>query len=388
MNYRENPKNSDKLSLLGFGCMRFPKNEQETEELLLYAIENGINYFDTAYIYGNSEEVLGRILAKNNKRKDVKIATKTFPALIKKYSDFDKYFNRQLERLQTDYIDYYFIHMLTDVLMWQRLVDLGAIDWINSKKADGSIKNIGFSYHGGRDEFIKICDDFAWEFCMIQYNYLDEYKQAGKSGLQYANKKGLPVMIMEPLRGGRLANNLPKKALEAFFKADVQRTPAEWSFRWIYNHEEVTCVLSGMSDMKMLKENIAVVKSSKINSLTEAELLIIEEAKQAIEETIKVNCTGCNYCMPCPQGVDIPTCLSCYNNTVIEGRMPAIAKYFMQTCFKKEPSIASKCNKCGKCEKHCPQNIEIIKELENTKKALEKFYLKPIRWGARKFMKL
>jgi len=198
MNYRVNPKNNDKLSILGFGCMRFTKDEKELEKQIIYAIENGVNYFDTAYIYPNSEVALGRVLAKGY-RDRVKIATKMPPYLIKKYEDFDKIFNAELGRLQTTYIDYYLIHMITDVNIWSRLVSLGVLDWIKEKKEKGQIINIGFSYHGGKDEFIKIVDVFDWEFCMIQYNYLDENKQAGKSGLQYAASKGIPVMIMEPL---------------------------------------------------------------------------------------------------------------------------------------------------------------------------------------------
>lgn len=388
MNYRTNKVNGDELSILGFGCMRFPKDEKETEKLILYAIENGINYFDTAFMYRNSEATLGRILSRNNKRKDVKIATKIPPALIKKYSDLDKYFNQELERLQTDYIDYYFIHMITDVGVWERMVNLGAPKWIDEKKAEGRIKNIGFSYHGGKDEFIKICDAYNWEFCMIQYNYLDENNQAGKSGLQYAASKGLPLMIMEPLRGGILAKNLPKGAAKAFEQAYIKRSPAEWSFRWLWNQPEVTCVLSGMDEMDILKENIDVASSAKVGELNKSDFEVIEKAKKALTEAIKVPCTGCGYCMPCPQGVDIPTCLSCYNNVIIEGKMTAFTRYIMQTSLKSKPQIASLCNKCGKCEKHCPQKIEIRKELHNTAKQFEKFYFRPILFVAKRFMKL
>ena len=388
MNYRVNPVNGDELSILGFGCMRFPKDEMETEKLVLYAIENGINYFDTAFMYRNSEATLGRVLNRNNKRKDVKIATKIPPHMVKKYGDLDKIFNQELTRLQTDYIDYYFIHMITDLSVWKRLVDLGIEKWIDEKKADGAIKNVGFSYHGGRAEFIKICDAYLWEFCMIQYNYLDENNQAGKTGLQYAASKGIPVMIMEPLRGGILANALPKGATKAFEMAHVRRTPAEWSFRWLWNQPEVTCVLSGMNSMEVLKENIVIAETAKTGDFTVDDFRVIEEAKRAFVETIKVPCTGCNYCMPCPQGVDIPTCFSCYNNVVIEGKKAAFMKYVMQTSLKAKPQIASLCNKCGQCEKRCPQKIEIRKELQNTAKALEKFYFKPVLFIVKRFMKL
>lgn len=388
MNYRTNKVNGDELSILGFGCMRFNKDETEVEKQILYAIENGVNFFDTAYIYGKSEETLGRILSRNNKRNDVKIATKIPPYFVKKYSDFDKIFNQELTRLQTDYIDYYFIHMITDTRVWKRMVDLGIEKWIDEKKAGGKIKNIGFSYHGGKDEFVKICDAYQWEFCMIQYNYLDENNQAGKSGLQYAAGKGIPVIIMEPLRGGILANKLPKEAAKAFEQAHVKRSPAEWSFRWLYNQPEVTCVLSGMDGMEVLKENIAIASAVKAGELTENDLEVIAKAKKALTEAIKVPCTGCGYCMPCPQGVDIPTCLSCYNNIIIEGKTSAFTRYLMQTSMKSKPQIASLCNKCGKCETHCPQKIEIREELQNTKKAFEKFYFKPIVSIAKQFMKL
>ena len=388
MNYRKNKINGDELSILGFGCMRFPKDEKETEELILHAIENGVNYFDTAYIYSNSEVTLGRILSRNNKRQDVKLATKIPPYFVKKYEDLDKILNQQLARLQTDYIDYYLIHMITDLGVWNRLVGLGIEKWIDEKKAEGKIKNIGYSYHGGRDEFVKICDAYSWEFCLMQYNYLDENKQASKSGLKHAADKGMPVMIMEPQRGGMLANKLPKGAVEAFEKAHIKRSPAEWSFRWIWDQPEVTCVLSGMNGMDMLKENIAAASTAKVGDFTDDDFAVIAKAKSALEERIKVLCTGCGYCMPCPQGVDIPTCFSCYNALATEGRIGAFKGYFMQTSLKAKPQIASRCTKCGACEKRCPQNIEIRKELQNTKKALEKFYFKPVMFFARKFMKL
>lgn len=223
---------------------------------------------------------------------------------------------------------------------------------------------------------------------MIQYNYVDENNQAGKSGLQYASKKGLPVMIMEPLRGGILANKLPKGAEKAFEQASVTRSPAEWSFRWLWDQPEVTCVLSGMNSLEKLKENIEAASTAKAGSLTDGDFKVITAAKKAIVEAIKVPCTGCSYCMPCPQRVDIPTCFSCYNNIAIEGKMAALGRYVMQTSLKSKPQIASLCNKCGACEKRCPQKIEIREELQSTAKTLEKFYFKPVVFFAKKFMKL
>jgi len=388
LNYRKNNINGDDLSILGLGCMRLPKDENEAEEMVLFAIEHGINYFDTAYIYGKSEETLGRILSKHNKRQEVKLATKLPPYFTKKRSDMDKIFNQQLERLQTDYIDYYLIHMLTDLGTWQRLLDLGVEKWIDDKKADGKIRNIGFSYHGGKEEFIKICDAYDWELCLIQYNYLDENNQAGKNGLLHASAKGIPVIIMEPLRGGMMANSIPKGAIRAFENAAVKKSPAEWSFRWLWNQPEVTCVLSGMNSIDIMKENLAAASTAMAGDFQDNDFEVIERVKQAFTDAIKVPCTGCSYCMPCPQGVDIPTCLSCYNIVALEGKLKALVKYTMQTSMKSKPQIASLCNKCGQCEKKCPQEIEIRTHLQNTKKTFEKFYFKPVMAIVRWFMRL
>jgi hypothetical protein len=387
MKYRENPKNGDQLSILGFGCMRFSKDEKEVEKQIIYAIENGVNYFDTAYIYPNSEVVLGRVLSKGY-RERVKIATKLPPYLVKKREDLDKIFNEELSRLQTNYIDYYFIHMITDVNIWTRLIELGILEWIEEKKKSGQIRNLGFSYHGGRDEFVKLIDIFDWDFCMIQYNYLDEHNQAGKSGLQYAASKGIPVMVMEPLRGGKLVTNLPKAVYQVWDNAYVKRSPAEWAFRWIWNHPEVMVVLSGMNSQEMVEENIRVASDAEAESFTELDYALFDKVSKILMETIKIPCTGCNYCIPCPVGVDIPTCFSCYNNIEIEGKLGAITKYIMQTSLKSKAHNASLCINCGKCETHCPQNIPIRLELAKVSKAMEGLYYKPARFVIKKFMRL
>ena len=387
MNYRVNPKNKDELSILGFGCMRLAKDEKEVERQIIYAIENGVNFFDTAYVYPNSEATLGRVLAKGY-RDRVKIATKLPHYLVKKYEDLDRIFNTELERLQTDRIDYYFIHMLSDVTIWERLVGLGILEWIEEKKRNGQILNIGFSYHGGKQEFIKIVDVYEWEFCMIQYNFLDENNQAGKSGLEYAAAKGLPLMVMEPLRGGKLVTALPKAVYSLWENAYVKRTPAEWALRWVWNHPEVTVVLSGMNTQEMVEENIRVASDTEANAFTKQDYELFEKAGAILNETIKIPCTGCDYCMPCPSGVDIPTCLSCYNNIEIEGKIPSITKYIMQTSMKTSTHNASLCIGCGKCEGHCPQRIEIRNELAKVTKAFEGFYYKPVRAVIKKFMRL
>lgn len=387
MNYRVNKKNNDKLSILGFGCMRFSKDKAEVEKQIIYAIENGVNYFDTAYIYPNSEATLGNVLAKGY-RERVKIATKMPPFLIKKYEDIDRIFNAELERLQTGYIDYYLVHMLTDVNIWHRLVELGILNWIEEKKQKGQIINIGFSYHGGKDEFIKIVDAHDWDFCMIQYNYLDENNQAGKSGMEYAVSKGLPIMVMEPLRGGKLVTNLPKEVYNVWEKADVKRSPAEWAFRWLWNHPEITVVLSGMNSYEMVEENIRIAADAEANSFTEQDFKLFENVRKILLDKIKIPCTGCNYCMPCPIGVDIPTCFACYNDIEIEGKMRALFNYITHTSLKAQTHNASLCTKCGKCESHCPQNIKIRDELTKVSKSFEGFLYKPVRFIAKRFMKL
>ena len=256
MQYREDKASGNKLSVLGLGCMRFSRDKAETERMILTAIEGGVNYFDTAYIYPNSEVTLGKILEKHNKRKDVYIATKMPVFICKGAEDFDKYFNEQLRRLQTDYIDYYLLHNLPDFSRWDALRKMGIEQWVTEKKKTGQIRHIGFSYHGVCEEFLKILDSFAWEFCMIQYNYYDENYQAGKKGLLAAAEKGIPVIIMEPLLGGTLATGLPKQAVDILTKADPTLTPADRAFWWLWNQNEVTVVLSGMSSMQIMESNL------------------------------------------------------------------------------------------------------------------------------------
>ncbi len=385
MIYRVNPKNNDNLSQLGFGCMRFDKDDREVEKQIKYAIENGVNYFDTAYIYPNSEERLGRILAKGYREK-VYIATKMPTYMISKSEGFEKMFNTQLERLQTDYIDYYFMHMLPNVGEWERACNLGILDFINEKKASGQIRNVGFSYHGGVQDFKDLIDVYDWDFCMLQFNYLDENNQAGKSGVEYAASKGLPVMIMEPLRGGKLVNKLPIEALDVFKNAEISRTPAEWALRWVWNHPSVITVLSGMNSMEMVEENIKIASDAKSNELSVNELAVYDQVIKAILGKETIPCTGCNYCIPCPKGVDIPMCFTSYNDkkSGIESKI-VTNFYYIQRLYNHQASL---CVECGKCEKHCPQNIPIIEELKKVKKEMEGPLYKPVRFLVKKFMKL
>lgn len=388
MNYRKD-RCGNPLSILGYGCMRFPTrmgkiDMQETEKQILAAVKAGVNYFDTAYIYPGSEAALGEILEKNNLRHQVNIATKLPHYLLRNAEGLEKLFQEELKRLRTDHIDYYLMHMLTDPDTWERLKGFGIQEWIAEKKASGAIRQVGFSYHGNADCFCRLLDVYDWDFCMIQYNYMDEHSQAGKKGLQYAHQKGLPVMIMEPLRGGRLVNHLPEEAKKIFANHAVRHTPAQWAFRWLWNQEEVTCVLSGMNSMEMIADNVKTASDAAAGELTDDDLAMLSHVKDAINKKMKVGCTGCGYCMPCPKGVDIPGAFSAYNRRYGEGWFSGIKDHVMCTALRKNPASASNCIGCGKCEKHCPQQIEIRKELKNVQKALEgpiyKMARKVIRW--------
>ncbi len=375
MQYRLD-KYANKISILGYGCMRFTQsvggvNIQKAEEEIMRAYERGVNYYDTAYIYPGSEAALGEILEKNNIRDKVYIATKLPHYLIKNAESLEKYFKEQLRRLRTDHIDYYLMHMLTDVKTWERLKELGIEKWLEDKKASGEIRQVGFSYHGNSDMFIKLIDSYEWDFCQVQYNYLDEHSQAGVTGVKYASQKGLPIIIMEPLRGGRLANNLPQEAVNEFKKFDSNCSPAEWSFRWLWNQEEITCVLSGMNSIEMIEENTRSADEANANEFSKNEFDLISRVVKIINSKMKVGCTGCRYCMPCPQGVDIPGIFSAYNRRYSDGKFKGLADYVMCTTIRKDSTSASNCIKCGKCEKHCPQHIEIRTQLENAKKEFE-----------------
>jgi len=355
--------------------MRFPRDKAETERLVLGAIEGGINYFDAAYIYPNSEKILGQILANNDKRGDVYIGTKLPLMMCKNSDDFDKYFNEQLRRLQTDYIDYYFMHSVSDFAQWDTMRKLGVEDWIAEKKRSGQIHRIGFSYHGTCDDFLKILDSYAWEFCMIQYNYYDENYQAGRRGLEAAEAKGIPVIVMEPLLGGTLATGLSKQAIEVFAKYDSDRTPADWALRWLWNQSGVTTVLSGMSSTQILEQNLSSVNN--FIPLTDSELTVYADVVSQMKKTHKINCTSCNYCLPCPKGINIPACFSAYNTSYGHGWMKGMTLYATGTAMvKRRPNSPLLCIDCGKCEKVCPQYIPIVKSL---KQVAQRFEPLPIR---------
>ncbi len=383
MQYRKNKKGND-ISVLGYGCMRFTKKGgsidiDKAEKEVMAAIESGVNYLDTAYVYPGSEAAVGEILHRNGCREKIYLATKLPHYLIKSMDGVEKMFQEELKRLKTTYIDYYLMHMLTDIPTWERLKQMGMAEWIEKKLASGEIRNIGFSYHGNSDMFQKLVDAYDWDFCQIQYNYMDEHSQAGVEGLRYANKKGLPVIIMEPLRGGRLVNLLPESAKELFHKDEKQRTPAELALKWLYNQPEVTCVLSGMNSMEMVEQNVKTASESPVGCMTEEDFALVEQVKKEIEKNVKVGCTGCSYCMPCPKGVDIPGTFRCYNAMYSEGKRSGRQDYLQCTAFRKDTSSASQCIGCGKCESHCPQHIEIRKELKNAARELETIPYKVVK---------
>lgn len=373
MKYRKDRQGKE-ISQLGYGCMRFSKKGnaidfEKAEKEVLYAISKGVNYLDTAYIYPGSEECLGKILAKNGLRDQVSIATKLPQYIMRSPAAIEKTFQEELKRLQTDYIDYYLMHMFTDYAEWENLKSLGIEDWIKEHKANGSVRNIGFSYHGDTDMFLKILDAYDWDFCQIQYNYLDEHTQAGRKGLQAAAAKGIPVVIMEPLRGGKLVN-LPEDAKNAMKKSGREFSPAEWGLRWLWNQPEITCVLSGMNSMEMVEENVRIASEAGVGEFTDKDFDTIEEVKKIIRQREKVGCTGCRYCMPCPKGVDIPGNFYYYNLMYMEKKGSARFEFMQNMGMRKEPGFASQCVGCGKCEQHCPQHISIREKLKEADKNL------------------
>ena len=376
MKYRKD-RYGNEISIMGYGCMRFTQklgriDLKKTEEEIMEAWRGGINYYDTAYIYPGSEAALGQILEKNHIRDQVYIATKLPHYMVKKPTDMEKYFSEELKRLRTDHVDYYLMHMLTDVRSWERLQGLGILEWLKEKKESGAIRQVGFSYHGNSDMFCSLLDAYDWDFCQIQYNYMDEHSQAGKTGLRYAGSKGIPVIIMEPLRGGRLVNNLPDKARKLFRTYPVKRTPVEWSFAWLWNQPELTCILSGMNSLDMVRENVKSASACpEPGFLTKEDRILLKKVARAINARMKVPCTGCRYCMPCPQHVDIPGTFAAYNRKYSDNSIVALKEYTMCTLLRKDATSASLCVGCGKCEQHCPQKIAIRQELKSAVRELE-----------------
>ncbi len=374
MLYRKFGKTNEMVSILGFGCMRLPLlsggdpariDEKLALRLIRYAIDEGVTYIDTAYPYhgpgreksGQSEPFVAKAL-KDGYRKKVKLATKLPSWLVKTRQDMDRYLNEQLKRLETDFIDFYLIHNL-NTHVWPMLAKIGLAEFLDSALKDGRIKYAGFSFHDKTSLFKEIVDYYDWSFCQIQYNYLDESFQAGKAGLKYAAQKDLGIAVMEPLKGGKLANNLPEAAQRIFDQAEAKRTPADWALRWVLNHPEVSVALSGMNAMDQVTGNLKTASETQANSLSANEIEALDQVKRIFKKRIKVDCTTCGYCMPCPAGVDIPTCFTMYNNYHMFGSEDGYNRWLAPQ------QRASMCTECGTCETHCPQGISVRRELKN-----------------------
>ena len=386
MEYRFLGKSDRKVSKLGFGCMRLPLlpgsesiksffersiaiDEEKAFEMVDYAIEHDINYFDSAYLYhgGKSETFLGK--AVQNRREKVIITTKSPLRNIEKTEDFERILDEQLQRLQIDYLDFYLLHGLGRPT-WAKAGKLGALNFLDKIRKDGRAKFVGFSFHDDVRIFKEIIDAYDWTICQIQYNYFDENYQAGKEGLQYASSKGIGVVIMEPLRGGRLTDKIPREVQKIWDSTGRKWSPAEWAFRWVWNHPEVSLVLSGMSTLEQLEENVRIAEKASPDSLSSQELETIRKVADTYRRLLKVDCTGCAYCVPCPSGVNIPMNFSLYNDFCLFKDLE-LSQAFYNMMMPPEHR-ASACEECGECEEKCPQHIEIIETLKEVHKALRK----------------
>ncbi len=363
-------KTGEKVSLLGLGTMRLPLaedgsvNEKEAIELIRAAVDSGINYVDTAYTYhgGNSEKILGKAL-KDGYRERVILADKMPIWLAKDEEAMRKIFDRQFERLDTDIIDMYLVHNIT-VPIWKRVKKLNLLPFLEEKKAEGKIKHIGFSFHDKFQLFEEVIDAFPWEFCQIQLNYMDKDFQAGVKGLKYAASKGLSVIIMEPLKGGRLTNSIPPSVEKLFSEAAVKRSPAQWAFKWLAAMPEVSLMLSGMSDRKQLEANVEIMSMKDLCLLTEEETAMIDKVSDEYNKLVKYSCTGCQYCMPCPQKLEIPKLIGHYNDWFIYNKNPSTAMEYRT--WIPDGRHASDCIGCGACEEKCPQSLPIREALKKT----------------------
>ncbi len=377
MKYRKFGRLDWEPSALGFGAMRLPIvgddssniDEPLAIEMIRYAIDHGVNYVDSAYGYhsGNSERIVGKAL-KDGYREKVKLATKMPTWLTKSYDDFDKYLNEQLEKLQTDRIDFYLLHGLNKQ-RWPVIEPLNVTGWAETAIEDGRIGHIGFSFHDDLETFKKIVDYYDWTFCQIQYNYMDTEYQAGMEGLRYAAAKGLALVIMEPIAGGRLAVPPPLDVQSIWEEADVKRTPAEWALQWVWNQPEVSVVLSGMSAMQHVVENVESACRSGVGTLAEKELGLIARVREKYGELGFIGCTECRYCQPCPEGVVIPEIFSIFNEFYASNKDDTVKARYADEI--PEDARASKCVKCGACEELCPQNLPIRDLLRNVTRTFE-----------------
>lgn len=376
MNHRKFGKRGLEVSVLGFGCMRLPIidddyskiDEKEALKMVRYAIDNGVNYVDTAYPYhkGNSEPFVAKVL-KDGYRQKVYLATKSPVWLVKSHEDFDKYLNEQLSKLETDHIDMYLLHALNKD-RWIKLKEYRVFDFIQRALSDGRIRHIGFSFHDDLKTFKDIVDSYDWDFCQIQFNYIDEHYQAGITGLKYAHEKGMAVIVMEPIKGGKLANRVSKEAMEVFKSTSAERSAAEWALRWVWSHPEVSLLLSGMSTMEQVVENVKVA-SNPDYTLKKAEMRTIDTVRRIYKSKVKVDCTGCGYCVPCPNGVAIPDVFRIYNDAFIFDDLESSKRDYKFLIEQK--SDASQCVECGQCESVCPQRLSIIASLKEARAVLE-----------------
>lgn len=401
MEYRTVKKNEDKISLLGFGAMRLIQKNGKIDmelasQIINYAIDNGINYFDTAYLYGmgSNEKALGEIILKLSCRSDIYLATKMNRLAIHSREDMDKMFSQELDNLCTDYIDYYFIHNVISYQDIIDLIDMGLFDFIEEKKSNGQIMNMGFSYHGSYDDFEKILELYDWDMTLLQYNYLDNQLQAGLKGIKLAHDKGMGIMIMEPLKGGLLAGTMPKEAQDLIDESTTTRSNVDLALSWIYDTPEITCVLSGMNTMDMLEENIAITDQFNENPLSDDEKKLLNQVKEIILKINKIGCTSCNYCMPCPQQINIPDIFKLYNDKYLfpEDKTHGIHHTYIQYAgnmlgFTGQRHDGALCVDCGLCISKCPQRLEIPELLKMVDKSYHGNLLRPIVPVAKKLMK-
>ena len=373
MQYRKFKKIGSDVSLLGVGCMRLPQtedgkvNEAEAVDIIRTAIDKGVNYVDTAYMYhnGESEKVLGKAL-KDGYREKVMLADKMPIWLAKDEEGMKNIFEEQLRRLDTDCIDMYLVHNVT-VPVWKRAKKLNLMPFLDEMKAQGKIKHIGFSFHDTFEFFKEVIDEYPWEFCQIQLNYMDTDHQAGVQGLNYAAEKGLGVIIMEPLKGGRLTDAVPPTVQKLWDGAATKRTPAEWAFKWLANMPEVTLMLSGMSSMEQLSANIDTLSSSDISELTSDEKELINQVSDEYNRLIKYSCTGCKYCMPCPHKLEIPRIIGYYNDWNVYEQNPSTRMEYID--WLGDGFHASDCAGCHLCEEKCPQALPIVQAMKDAAEA-------------------
>ncbi len=400
MQYRTMEKSGDKISVLGFGCMRFKSKKNKTallsgfdyekaKSIVRYAIDNGVNYLDTAYPYhgGASESFLGEHVLTDGYREKVFVATKMPCYLISKAEKFDSTFNKQLEKLKLEYIDYYLLHSLNGD-SWDKMVKLGIIPFMNKIKADNKVRNMGFSFHGSYADFVRIVDAYDWDFTQVQYNIMDKDFQAGFKGIEYAGKKGIGVIIMEPLRGGALVNDVSKEVQAIYDSAKEKKTPLEWALNLVYDNPYVTLALSGMNEMSQVKQNVEIADKSKSDSFSDDDRRVIDEVRAKYLSLMAVGCTGCEYCLPCPAKINIPGAFKALNAHRL-GKKSARLSYFAFNGILPEDGkghYTDACIDCGACEKKCPQDIDIRKQLLIVADEIERPWLKAFSAFARIFI--